>query len=90
MAEDNPDALGTLDRKEVALLVVAFAIAIVLVTYSAAIIIAIINTGDQIVIAGEIDLAQFQNTVFIIVGAGIIYLGITQGGKIAAAAKSNG
>lgn len=87
MNNDNPESLGILDRKEIALLVVSISIAIVLITYSAAIIIAVMNTGDEITIKGEIDLAQFQNTVFIIVGAGILYLGITQGGKIASLGK---
>lgn len=83
MSQDNANQLGPFSRKELAMLIVAVSIGIVLVTYSVAIIIGISDTDTKITITGTIDLNMFQTTVFSIVGAGIILLGISAGQKLA-------
>ena len=69
--KDNPEALGSLDKRELALIVVAASIGLVMVTYAVAIIIALASAGpDAIVITGTIDLSKVEGVVFTIVGAG--------------------
>lgn len=82
MSQDNAGQLGPFSRKELAMLIVAISIGIVLVTYSTAIIIGIMDPDTKISITGTIDLNMFQTTVFSIVGAGIILLGISAGQKL--------
>lgn len=80
--EDNPNQIGVLSKRELALLIMAVSIAIVLCTYSAAIIMGMANPNTKIAVTGDIDLDLFQATVFTIVGAAILGLGISQGAKL--------
>lgn len=81
--QDDPNKLGNLSKRELALLIMAASITIVLVTYSAAIIMGLANPNTKIAVTGDIDLDLFQATVFTIVGAAILGLGISQGSKLA-------
>ncbi|GEM_PF-5249037 len=81
-AKDDTSQLGPFSRKELSMLIVSIAIGIVLVTYSVAIIVGMTDSDTKITVTGSIDLNMFQTTVFSIVGAGIILLGIAAGNKL--------
>ena len=81
MVDDN-NQLGPFSKKELSMLIVAISIGIVLVTYSVAIIIGMTDSDTRILVIGAIDLNMFQTTVFSIVGAGILLLGISAGSKL--------
>lgn len=85
--QDDPANLGPFSKAEMSMLIVAISIGIVLVTYSVALIIGMMNPETDIVIGGTIDLSKFETTVFTIVGAGLVVLGITTGTKIASSMK---
>ena len=76
---DDESVLGALSKAELSMLVVAFTIAIFLITVSASIIIAMLNPDNQINITGEWNLDRFQDMFFILLGSAIAFLGIGVG-----------
>ena len=76
---DDESVLGALSKAELSMLVVAFTIAIFLITVSVSIIIAMLNPDNEINITGEWDLDRFQDMFFILLGAAIAFLGIGVG-----------
>lgn len=89
MSKDDPNSLGNLSKSEMALIVVGAVLVLIVGTYSAAVIIGMLNSGSGIVVTGTIDLGLFQGVVFSIAGAGILMLGITQGQKVAGIVSSS-
>ena len=83
MPPDDETTLGNLSKQELSMLVVAFTIAIFLVTVSISIIIAMVNPENQISIAGGWDLDRFQDMFFILLGSAIAFLGIGVGSRTA-------
>jgi len=80
---DDETTIGKLSKQELSMLVVAFTIAIFLVTVSISIIIAMFNPANQITILGEWNLDRFQDMFFILLGSAIAFLGIGVGSKTA-------
>ena len=76
---DDESTLGKLSKAELSMMVVAFTIAIFLITVSASIIIAMVNPNNAINITGEWDLDRFQDMFFILLGSAIAFLGIGVG-----------
>ena len=79
MSADDESTLKSLSKAELSMLVVAFTIAIFLITVSASIIIAMLNPSNAINITGEWDLNRFQDMFFILLGSAIAFLGIGVG-----------
>ena len=79
MSTDDESTLKSLSKAELSMLVVAFTIAIFLITVSASIIIAMLNPNNAINITGEWDLNRFQDMFFILLGSAIAFLGIGVG-----------
>lgn len=79
MSTDDESTLASLSKAELSMLVVAFTIAIFLITVSASIIIAMFNPNNAINITGEWDLNRFQDMFFILLGSAIAFLGIGVG-----------
>jgi len=79
MSTDDESTLKSLSKAELSMLVVAFTIAIFLITVSASIIIAMLNPANAINITGEWDLNRFQDMFFILLGSAIAFLGIGVG-----------
>ena len=80
---DDENTLGKLSKQELSMLVVAFTIAIFLITVSISIIIAMLNPENKINIIGEWNLDRFQDMFFILLGSAIAFLGIGVGSKTA-------
>jgi len=80
---DDETTIGKLSKQELSMLVVAFTIAIFLVTVSISIIIAMFNPENKITILGEWNLDRFQDMFFILLGSAIAFLGIGVGSKTA-------
>ena len=76
---DDETILVNLSKAELSMMVVAFTIAIFLITVSASIIIAMFNPENKINITGEWDLDRFQDMFFILLGSAIAFLGIGVG-----------
>lgn len=76
---DDESTLASLSKAELSMLVVAFTIAIFLITVSTSIIIAMLNPENKINITGEWDLDRFQDMFFILLGSAIAFLGIGVG-----------
>lgn len=70
MGTDN-DTLGGLTVKDISLLVVLTAIAILFVVVSIGIAVAIANDPKAITIGGEFNLSEWNSAFLLIVGAGI-------------------
>jgi hypothetical protein len=85
----NPDTLAGLTIRDISLLIVLTAIAILFVVIAIGITVAIMNDPKAITIAGEFNLSEWNSAFLLIVGAGISMVSGSLATKAAILSRKN-